>query len=166
MHGNKLSNKKANIISSARKLSTSNSFLIYDFYDVIEEIITTRKLGPSQIWNAGATGFPVDPQKLKVIAPVGEVSFTATGGAGQENTTILGVCNGAGRVLDPLIIFQGKNLQSTWRGNKALPKTFYGVSEKGWMTTGIFADWFKQFVKEVKQRSLLITWDGHMTHVC
>ena len=64
-----------------------------------------------------------------------------------------------------MIIFQGKNLQSTWRGNKALPKTFYGVSEKGWMTTGIFADWFKQFVKEVKERPLLIIWDGHMTHV-
>ena len=93
------------------------------------------------------TGFLMDPQKSKVIASVGEVGFTTTGGAGRENTTVLGVCNGAGRCLDPLIIFQGKNLQSTWRGNKALPKTFYSVSEKGWMTTGIFADWFKQFVK-------------------
>ena len=162
---NKLSTKKANIISSTRKSSTSNPFLIYYFYDVIEEIITTKKLGPSQIWNAYETGFPTDPQKSKVIAPVGEVSFTRTSGAGRENTFVLGVCNGAGRVLDPLIIFQGKNLQSTWRGNKTLPKTFYGISEKGWMTTGIFADWFKQFVKEVKERPLLIIWDGHMTHV-
>ena len=56
------------------------------------------------------TGFLMDPQKLKVIALVGEVGFTTTGGAGRENTTVLGVCNGAGRVLDPLIIFQGKNL--------------------------------------------------------
>ena len=126
--------------------------MIYDFYDVIEEIVTTKKLDPSQIWNADKTGFPMDPQKSKVIAPVGEVGFTITGGAGRENTTILGVCNGADRVLDPLIIFQGKNLRSTWQGNKALPKTFYGVSEKGWMTTGIFADWFKQFVKKVKER--------------
>ena len=89
----------------------------------------------------------MDLQKLKVIVPVDEVSFTTTGGAGRENTTILGVCNGAGRVLDSLIIFQGKNLQSTRRGNKALPKTFYSASEKGWMTTAFFADWFKQFVK-------------------
>ena len=140
MRRNKLSTKKANIINSARKSSTSNPFLIYDFYDVIEEIITTKKLGPSQIWNADETGFPMDPQKWKVIAPVGEVGLTATGGAGRENTTVLGVCNGAGRVLDPLIIFQDKNLQSTWPGNKGLPKTFYGVSEKGWMTTDILAD--------------------------
>ena len=93
------------------------------------------------------TGFLMDPQKSKVIASVGEVGFTTTGGAGRENTTVLDVCNGAGRVLDLLIIFQGKNLQSTWWGNKALPKIFYSISEKGWMTTGIFADWFKQFVK-------------------
>ena len=40
---NKLSTKKANIISSAQKSSTSNLFLIYDFYYVIEEIITKKK---------------------------------------------------------------------------------------------------------------------------
>ena len=33
------------------------------------------------------------------------------------------------------------------------------------MTTGIFADCFKQYVKEVKERPLLIIWDGHVTHV-
>ena len=64
--------------------------------------------------------------------------FTRT--TGRENPIVLGVCNGTGRDLDPLVIFQSKNLQSTWRGNKALPKNFYGVSEKSWMTTGIFAD--------------------------
>ena len=120
------------------------------------------KLGPSQIWNVDETGFPMNPQKSNVIAPVGEVSFTTSDGPGRENITVLGVCNGAGRVLDPLIIFQGKNLQSTWRGNKAFPKAFYSISEKGWMTAGIFADWFKQFVKEVEERTLLIIRDGHM----
>ena len=79
--------------------------MIYGFYDVIEEIITAKKLGPLQIWNADETGFPMDPQNSKVIAPVGEVGFATTGGAGRENTTLLGVCNGASRVLDPLIIF-------------------------------------------------------------
>ena len=67
--------------------------MIYDFY-VIEEIITAKK--QSQIWNADETGFSMDPQKSKVIAPVGEVGFTTTDDAGQENTTILVVCNGAG----------------------------------------------------------------------
>ena len=32
------------------------------------------------------------------------------------------------------------------------------------MTTGIFTDWFKQFVKEVKERHLII-WEGHMADI-
>ena len=46
-----------------------------------------------------------------------------------------------------------------------MPKTFYGVSDKGWMTTSIFSDWFEEFVKEVTERPLLIMWDGHLSHV-
>ena len=33
--------------------------------------------------------------------------------------------------MDPLIIFKGKHMQSTWFGDKALPGTFYGKSENG-----------------------------------
>ena len=52
-------------------------------------------------------------------------------GAGHENITVLGVCSAAGVVLDPLIIFKGKNMQYSWYGDKALPKTYCGKSENG-----------------------------------
>ena len=44
-------------------------------------------------------------------------------GAGQENITVLGVCNAAGVVLDPLIVFKGQNRESSWYGDKALANT-------------------------------------------
>ena len=50
-------------------------------------------------------------------------------GAGQENITVLGVCNAAGVVLDPLTVFNGQNMQSSWYEVKALPNTWYGRSE-------------------------------------
>ena len=75
------------------------------------------------------------------------------------------VCSTAGRVLDPLIVFSGRNLQSTWRCDKALPGMFYGVSENGWMTTGVFAEWFNKFVALVTERPLLLIFDRHLTHV-
>ena len=56
-------------------------------------------------------------------------------GAGRKNITVLGVCSAAGIALDPLVIFQGKNMQSTWFGDEALPNTFYGKSENGKDTT-------------------------------
>ena len=99
------------------------------FFDVIEKIIKEQNFGVAQIWNTNGTGFPMDPEKCKVIAPRGKTGFTTTGGAGMKMTTVLGVCNAAGWVLDPFIIFQGKIPQSTWRGTKALPKTFCGVSD-------------------------------------
>ena len=36
MKGNRLSIKKAEMISLARKLSTSNPFIIYDYYNLLE----------------------------------------------------------------------------------------------------------------------------------
>ena len=86
-------------------------------------------------------------------------------GAGRENITVLGVANAAGVALDPLIIFAGKNMQSTWYGNKALPNTFYGKSDNGWMDTEIFAIWFNKFADTLKERPLLLMFDGHLTHI-
>ena len=58
-------------------------------------------------------------------------------GAGSENVTVLGVCSAAGLVLDPLIIFKGKNMQYSWHGDKALPNTYYGKSKNGMNIIGI-----------------------------
>ena len=86
-------------------------------------------------------------------------------GARSENITILAVCNAAGKGLDPLIIFQGKNFQSLWHGDMALPNTFYGVTVNGWMETDVFADFFDAFAEENKGCPMLLLFDGHMTHI-
>ena len=95
-----------------------------------------KKFKPEQVWNCDESGFPHDPLKCRVVSVKGKTAYKVTCGARRENTTTLAVCSAAGRVLDPLIVFSGKNLQSTWRGDKALPGTIYGVSENGWMTHG------------------------------
>ena len=87
------------------------------------------------------------------------------GEAGRENNSTLAACNAAGRALDPLIIFTGKNFQSTWRGKKTLPNTTYGVSQNGWMDTEIFYQWFVEFTKQVEERPLLLIYDGHLSHI-
>ena len=165
MNRNNLSLKKANMISSARKSATSNPFIIYDFYDVLEKLMREKKFKPEQVWNCDESGFPHDPLKCKVVSVKGKTAYKVTCGARRENTTTLAVCSAAGRVLDPLIVFSGKNLQSTWRGDRALPGTFYSISENGCMTTEVFAEWFNKFVALVTERPLLLIFDGHLTHV-
>lgn len=36
---------------------------------------------------------------------------------------------------------------------------------EGWMETDIFAEWFDQFADLVKERPLLLLFDGHLTHI-
>lgn len=164
MKRNALSLKKAEMISTARKSATSNPFVIYDFYDLLEELMEEHQFEPDQIWNCDESGFPTDPQRCRVVSGKGESAYKITCGAGKENITTLAVCSAAGDVLDPLVIFTGKNFQSTWKGDKALPETYYGISENGWMTSDVFYDWFKLFAKRVTKRPLLLIFDGHLTH--
>ena len=46
-----------------------------------------------------------------------------------------------------------------------MPGTLYGVSENGWMTTEVFEEWFTHFCRFVKERPLLLIFDGHISHV-
>ena len=58
------------------------------------------------------------------------------------------------KVLDTLIIFQGKKFRSSWREDMALPNNFYEVAVNGWMETDVFADWFDAFADENKGRPM------------
>ena len=165
MKRNNLSLKKANMISSARKSATANPFIINDFFDLLEETVQRLNLPASAIWNCDESGFPTDPQRSKVVSVKGETAYKVTSGARRENISTLAVCNAEGKALDPLIIFQGKNMQSTWKGEKALPYTLYGRSDNGWMTTEIFALWFENFCEMITERPLLLIYDGHLTHI-
>ena len=165
MKRNNLSLKKANMIRAARKSATANPFVIYDFYEQLESIITTKNLSDTQIWNCYESGFPNDPHKCRVASVKGNTSYKVTCGAQHENITTLAVVSAAGRALDPFIVFAGKNKQFTWRGDSALPNTFYGQSESGWMTSDVFSDWFGLFCETITERPLLLILDGHLTQV-
>ena len=145
MNRNKLLTKKATMISSARKPATRNPFIVYNFFDVIEDIINKHNIPPGNIWNCDESGFPHDPSKCLVISVKGEVAYKVICRSRQENTTTLAVASATGCVPDTLIIFTGKNFQSTRKGSNALPNTFCTVSEGGSMTTKIFAVWFDLF---------------------
>ena len=101
MNSNNLSPKKATMITKVWMDCTTNPFIIYKFYDRLEEIICENN--SEDIWNMDETAFCLDPKK--------------------SNNYTEGI--------------QGQNFQQSWRGDKALPNTFYGVSAKGWMTTQI-----------------------------
>ncbi|KAG0716222.1 hypothetical protein GWK47_010228 [Chionoecetes opilio] len=168
MGRHRLSLKKAGLMQIARKNVTSDPFVIYGFYSMLEKEI--ERLGianrPECVWNLDESGFPTDPSRWKTIGTIGQKTVRVSCGANRENTTVLAVCCADGTALDPLVVFKGKNLMSNWRGDDALPKTYYAVSDNGWMTTAIFHGWMEEFVKETKDiRPLLLLFYGHLAHM-
>ena len=149
----------------ARKSVTANPFVVYDFYDTIEKVIADKSLGPHQIWNCDESGFPSDPKKCRVIGPSGVEAYRVVPGAGRDNTTVLAAVNADGRALPPLVIFSGQHHMQSWHSEQDMPGTMYGVSESGWMTSDVFAEWFDHFCRHVTDRPLLLIFDGHLSHV-
>ncbi|CAF3744594.1 unnamed protein product [Rotaria socialis] len=164
-----LSLKKGGMMQIARKTVTSDPFVIYSFYELLGSEM--NRLGimnrPECIWNLDETSFPQDPSKTKTIGSKGNKTVRLTCGSGRENVTVLATVNAAGIALDPLIVFQGKNLQNTWIGNpdKTLPNTGYAVSDNGWMTAKVFEQFFSKFIEHTKDcRPTLLILDGHLSH--
>ena len=46
--------------------------------------------------------------------------------------------------------------QGNWHGKNLLSNTCYGIFKHEWMITKIFALWFTNFVKQVKECPLLV----------
>ena len=107
--------------------------MIYDFYDKPATIFDANlDLNPDNICNYDESEFAADPGKSKVLAPRNKPGFKLFCGGCRENITTLAVCNAPGKVLDLLTIFEGKNFQSYWHGDMALPNTSYEITVNGW----------------------------------
>ena len=123
MDRHNLASKKVGLMQLARKSVTPDPSVIYGFFELLEAEV--KRLGlenrPECIWICDETGFPMDPSKFKTIGEKGKKAIRVTCGANRENITVLAVNCADRTALDPLVVFKGKSLQSTWHGNKAFP---------------------------------------------
>ncbi|XP_037794933.1 uncharacterized protein LOC119590332 [Penaeus monodon] len=98
--------KKGGQMQLARKSVTSDPFVIYGFYDMLEKEMDRLNIKdrPECIYNLDETGFPMDPSKSKTIGSKGEKTVRLTHGANRENITVLATCCADGTCLDPLTL--------------------------------------------------------------
>ena len=69
-----LSLKQGTKLSVPRYNSTKNPFIIYHFYDILEETIDKLNIQnrPDLIWNCNESGLPHEPKKCNVITEKGQ----------------------------------------------------------------------------------------------
>ena len=164
---NKLSLKNMERLEKCRRRATSDPFIIYEFYDVLENLLKSLNIfcKPENVYNLDETSFCTDANRVKFLSGVGQKAYKQLEGTGRENTTVMACVSASGKVLPPLFIFKGNNLWTNWKGDNDIPGSFYAASENGWMTTVIFQEWFYKFCTLVKERPLLLLLDGHVTHL-
>jgi hypothetical protein len=150
-----------------RKEAASDPFLIFEFYNILKNELDNLGIlnKPSHIFNCDESAFFVDPVRGRIVSETGVSVFHSTAGSGRECITAMATVNAAGKCLPPLVIFKAKNLYSAWQGSSAVPGTTYAVSDNGWMQTNVFVSWFDTFLRQVKERPLLLVFDGHRTHI-
>ena len=75
---NNLSLKEATKLSSARYNATKNPFVIFHYFDILEEAIEKLKIRdrPDLIWNCDESGLPHEPKKCQVISEKGQETLS------------------------------------------------------------------------------------------
>ncbi|XP_062538368.1 jerky protein-like [Armigeres subalbatus] len=163
-HG--LSHKKPQSVAVARKRA-ADPFVISEYFQLLKEV--TRYVPPERIYNIDETSFCLDPSRIKVVDAKGRAAHRLTAGPGRENYTVLMGGNAFGEKLDPLIIFQGKNLWDSWMAKEKdeFSGMTYAATENGWIESSIFSNYFRRsFLTGIgKDRPVVLIYDGHSSHV-
>ena len=149
------------------RFSAINEATIAQYFSLLKDVLDTNNLlgNPQQIYNVDESGIPLNFKTPNVVARKGakKVRYRHAGKKGQ--ITIVGCVNAAGQAIPPLVVFDAKKLNHTWTSGE-FPGTQYGLSDSGWMTTGLFESWLNEhFLRHaVSSRPLLLLLDGHSTH--
>ena len=140
---NNLSLKKATMIAKVWKDCTSNPFIIYDFYDRIQEIICENNFTAEDMEYGRDLRFAWIPRNHKQLYQRDPKLIRLL----KRECYYCWCCECEWEGAGPSNYKPRTKFKQSWRGDKALSNTFYGVSAKGWMTSEIMLSWFKLFIE-------------------
>ena len=155
LKNNNLSLKDATKLCVARFNATKNPFIIYNYYDMLKKVIDELGIAdrPDLIWNCDESGLPHEPKKCKVISARGQKTLQIVPGSERENTTVMAACSASGKALPPMVVFQGMQVQSTWRPVLPPDSQYYPwiyCNSSGWMDSSTFYKWFEKFEQDTR----------------
>ena len=172
-----LSLKYATKLCKACPNATKIPFIINHWYDLLEKTISNLQLKnrPYLIWNVDESGLYSEPKKCRVVSQKGQKTLQIVTGSERDNTTVLATVSVNGTTLPPLIIFQCKQVQTTWKPSSDPTSQHFPwiyANESAWMKADVF---HKQFVEweartrtannEVELETCLMVCDGHLSPV-
>jgi DDE superfamily endonuclease/Tc5 transposase DNA-binding domain len=101
---------------------------------------------PLDIWNMDETGLHIGTTgNGRVLgSSTTKRTYVKTPGSSREWVTTIEAVSAAGYALQPLIIFKGKTLQSSWFESESIPDWTYTTSANAFTTNFIGLKWLKE----------------------
>ena len=111
---------------------------LHRYYDLLEQTLIQNGIldCPTQLFNCGETGVPLNPKPLKVVSSK-DPSYISS--SSKRQITVLACGSAAGYALPPYVIFTGKTLKQMLTIGE-VPGTIYGLSDSGWMDMELFKE--------------------------
>jgi len=92
-----------------------NPEAVKSWYDIVEEFVIKNGIAKENIYGMDESGFPTAyPGKERVVGERGTKTQHKQGGADRENVTVVVTICADGSTVRLLVIFKGKNMQSSW----------------------------------------------------
>lgn len=144
-----------------------NQEIIDHYYDLLEATLSQNRIlnKPMQIFNCDESGFPLEHKPEKVIALKGMRQINTHTSGEKAQITVLACASACGYVMPPMVIYDRKNLKQQLTTGE-VPGTIYGLSDKGWIDTELFEQWFDHHFLHYAPpaRPVLLLLDGHSSH--
>ena len=136
------------------------------FYDVVKEY----NIDSNDIYNMDEKGILIGViKKVKVLISKHEKKNYMIHDGSYEQVTLIECISLSGKVINPQIIFKGKQQQKAWF--TALKEGHIALSNNGWTDNELGLEWLKQSF-ELQTRKLyrkseyrLLILDGHASHI-
>ena len=139
------------------------------FLELYEQLRVELGIQAEDIWNMDETGKALGVcANTRVLASSQKKKAYYQSPENREWASIIECVSATGKKLRPVVIFKGKNLQSTWFPS-TIPDWLYTTSENGWTSNAIGAEWLQRvFLPDTapsQDRWRMLILDGHGSHV-
>jgi hypothetical protein len=155
-------------IDYLRATNTSSSAL-QPFFQLFLDVIQRHQIQPQNIWNFDEVGTQIGLCfNQRVIGRASTKRSYKKTPENREWVTILEACSATGDIIAPLVLFKGKNLQSSWFPTETPSNWRFDSTENAFTSNAIGFKWLMEvFLPETAcgPQTRLLLCDNHGSHI-